>query len=237
MRINTMQDTCTPTLPRTHTHTHTHKHTNTHTTHWNTLTRRGVLFEGIGDQHEHLLSFVEQQHESQVTDALFGKLGRRNQFDAFHLSKMRRVTQHVNIQEFGHVAVTGSTIRSCDGGACNGDDTVGRERTKEEKKRARQNPAKQSQTHTTTQPNTIPNTTHKPCSLKAVRIKAPSLAIVALSSAAVLHARTARINSLNFIDICAYFHRQHKPQQRKDDTCTWSKGGTDSMYIGSWSKN
>lgn len=66
----------------------------------------GLLFYRIGHQHQHLLALIKQQHKTQVTNSFLGKAACSNQLDAFHLTKMGGITQHVNEHELCNVAVS-----------------------------------------------------------------------------------------------------------------------------------
>jgi hypothetical protein len=59
------------------------------------------------------LPLVEQQHEAEVADSLFGKTRRRDQLDALHLPEMRRVAEHVNVQQLGDIPVTQGAVGGC----------------------------------------------------------------------------------------------------------------------------
>lgn len=52
-------------------------------------------------------TFIKQQHCAQVSNANVGEalLLAAHQFDAFHLSVVRLIAEHVNVQQLGHVSV------------------------------------------------------------------------------------------------------------------------------------
>lgn len=50
-----------------------------------------VILEGVGDEEVDVLSFVKEEHRAEIADALIGEPRRRDQLQAFQLSKMRRI--------------------------------------------------------------------------------------------------------------------------------------------------
>lgn len=55
-----------------------------------------VLLERVGNEHQHLLLLVQQDHKAQVTDALLGEARTSHQLQALHLAEVSWVAQHVN---------------------------------------------------------------------------------------------------------------------------------------------
>lgn len=68
------------------------------------------LFEPIGDQREHLCVLIQQQHDAKVAQPLVGEPGRSYQFQAFDLSKMSRIAEHVDVKQLGDVVVKSERI-------------------------------------------------------------------------------------------------------------------------------
>ncbi len=64
-----------------------------------------LLLERIGDQHQHLLALIQEQHEPQVSNPLLGKAPSSNELDALHLAKMCGIAQHMNEHKLGHIAM------------------------------------------------------------------------------------------------------------------------------------
>lgn len=54
----------------------------------------------------HIVSLVKKQHCPEVAYPLVGILGAGRQLQRFHLSEMGRVSQHVDVKQFGHVATS-----------------------------------------------------------------------------------------------------------------------------------
>ena len=69
-----------------------------------------IVLERVGDQHGDLAILVKQQHRAQVADALVGEARRHDQLHHFHLAKMRRKTEHVNVEQLGDVATAKNGI-------------------------------------------------------------------------------------------------------------------------------
>ena len=67
--------------------------------------RAGLLFEGVGDEHKHLLPLVEEQHEAEVAHPLLRVPRGRDELEALHLGEMGGVAEHVDEHELGHVPV------------------------------------------------------------------------------------------------------------------------------------
>ena len=67
--------------------------------------RAGLLFEGVGDEHKHLLPLVEEQHEAEVAHPLLRVPRGRDELKALHLGEMGGVAEHVDEHELGHVPV------------------------------------------------------------------------------------------------------------------------------------
>lgn len=58
----------------------------------------------------HVLSLVQQQHRTQIADPLVRKSWIGRQLEAFELREMRRIAQHMDVEEFGDVATTPQRI-------------------------------------------------------------------------------------------------------------------------------
>lgn len=50
-----------------------------------------------------ILSFIQQQHRAQIADAFVCETWTGGQFQAFQLTEMRRIAEHVNVQQFGNI--------------------------------------------------------------------------------------------------------------------------------------
>ena len=64
-----------------------------------------ALFEGVRDESENLLAFIQQQHNSQVPQPLVGKPWTGDEFEAFHLAEVSLGPKHVDIEEFCYIVV------------------------------------------------------------------------------------------------------------------------------------
>jgi hypothetical protein len=69
-----------------------------------------VLFERVCDEHEDILSLVQEKHQAQVSDPLLGEPRRGAQLHAFHLAEMGGVAEHVDVQQFGDAPVTQARV-------------------------------------------------------------------------------------------------------------------------------
>lgn len=65
-----------------------------------------LLFQRVGHQHQHLLALIKEQHETQVANSFLGKTACRNQLDAFHLTKVSGVAQHMDEHELCNIAMS-----------------------------------------------------------------------------------------------------------------------------------
>lgn len=74
-----------------------------------------ILLERVGDEHEHLLPLVEQQHEAEVPDALLGEARGGDELEALHLAEVGGVPEHVDEHELGHVPVAVVLVPLADG--------------------------------------------------------------------------------------------------------------------------
>jgi hypothetical protein len=62
-----------------------------------------ILFEGIRHQGQNLLVLIQQQHGSEITQALVGKAGRGEQLQTFNLTEMCPLSQCEEIQQFCNI--------------------------------------------------------------------------------------------------------------------------------------
>jgi hypothetical protein len=69
-----------------------------------------VVLERVGDEREHFGLLVEQQHEREIADPLFWKVGARDELETLHLAEVRRVAEHVDEQQLGHVPVPARNV-------------------------------------------------------------------------------------------------------------------------------
>mmetsp|Transcript_19600 Transcript_19600/g.60889 ORF Transcript_19600/g.60889 Transcript_19600/m.60889 type:complete len:479 (-) Transcript_19600:1-1437(-) len=69
-----------------------------------------VVLHAVGHQHENLLPLVQQHHQRQVPDTLVRVAAAGDQLDAFHLPEVRRVAQHVDVHQLGHIAVPHAAV-------------------------------------------------------------------------------------------------------------------------------
>jgi len=73
-----------------------------------------ALLERVGDEGEDLLVLVEEEHDAEVPEALVGEAGRGDELEALDLAKVRRVAEHVDVEELGDIVVPGERV--CEGG-------------------------------------------------------------------------------------------------------------------------
>lgn len=57
------------------------------------------LFQTICDQEMNVLSLVEQQHRAKISDPFVGELRAGYQLEALELAEVRRIAEHVNVEE------------------------------------------------------------------------------------------------------------------------------------------
>lgn len=65
-----------------------------------------ILFNWIGNKHQNFLSFIKKQHKTKISYSFFRKSRRCNWLQAFHLTKMCRVTKHVNKHELCQIPMS-----------------------------------------------------------------------------------------------------------------------------------
>ncbi len=61
-----------------------------------------------------ILAFIEEQHGAEVADAFVSVSGRGDQFEALELPEVCRIAEHVDVEEFGHVATSPSAVLSAE---------------------------------------------------------------------------------------------------------------------------
>lgn len=64
------------------------------------------LFQRVCNQRQHLLILIQQQHDAQVPQSFITESRASDQFQTFYLTKVRRVAQHVNVEQFGDIVVS-----------------------------------------------------------------------------------------------------------------------------------
>lgn len=69
-----------------------------------------LLFQRIRHQHQHLLILIQQQHDPQIPQPLVTESRTRNQFQAFDLSEMGGIAQHVDVEQFRDVVVSSEGV-------------------------------------------------------------------------------------------------------------------------------
>lgn len=65
----------------------------------------------------HILPFVQQQHRAQITNALVREPRIRRQLEALELRKMRRIAEHMDVQQLGDVATAPQRVLLAERGA------------------------------------------------------------------------------------------------------------------------
>lgn len=58
-----------------------------------------------------ILTLVQQQHGTQIPNTFVCETRAGRQLEALELAKVRRIAEHVNVQQLGNVATTASTDR------------------------------------------------------------------------------------------------------------------------------
>lgn len=71
---------------------------------------RDSLLEAVGDKRQDLLILIQQQHDPQISQSFIAKPWARNKFEAFDLTKVSRVAEHVDVEEFCDIVVTGEAV-------------------------------------------------------------------------------------------------------------------------------
>ncbi|KAL9054492.1 MAG: hypothetical protein Q9162_004138 [Coniocarpon cinnabarinum] len=65
-----------------------------------------ILRERVGHQRQHFLIFVQQQHGSQISQALVGETLRGQQLEALNLTEVRAFTEGEEIEELGDIVAS-----------------------------------------------------------------------------------------------------------------------------------
>lgn len=68
------------------------------------------LFQRVGDERQNLLILIQQQHDPQISQPLITESGGRYQFQTFYLTEMSRISEHVDIEEFGDIVMSSKGI-------------------------------------------------------------------------------------------------------------------------------
>jgi len=63
------------------------------------------LFQRICDERQNLLILVQQQHYPEITQSFIAKAGARDKLEAFDLSEVCRIAEHVNVEEFSDIVM------------------------------------------------------------------------------------------------------------------------------------
>lgn len=58
----------------------------------------------------HVLSLVQQKHRAQISDALVGELRAGDELQALELAEVRRIAEHVNVEELRDVSTPPNRI-------------------------------------------------------------------------------------------------------------------------------
>ena len=82
--------------------------------------RHEVVFDGVGDEGQDFFLFGEEEGEAEVPNAFLKEVRGGDEFEAFHLTEMAGVTQHVDKQKLGHVSVPVLLVLFLDGRADEG---------------------------------------------------------------------------------------------------------------------
>ena len=67
--------------------------------------QRHALFEGICNESEDLLTFIQQQHNSQIPQPLVCESWACDEFETLHLAEMGLGPKHMDIEELCHIIV------------------------------------------------------------------------------------------------------------------------------------
>lgn len=68
---------------------------------------RHALFKRVRDKRKHFLAFVQQEHDSEVTQPLIPKARTGYELQAFHLAEVGLRAEHVDIEQLGDIVVSG----------------------------------------------------------------------------------------------------------------------------------
>ena len=63
----------------------------------------GILFQRVGDECEHLLILIQQQHRPKVSQPLVCESWRGEEFEAFYLAEVRSLAEGEEVEELGDV--------------------------------------------------------------------------------------------------------------------------------------
>jgi hypothetical protein len=72
---------------------------------WRHSDSEHALLQRIRHERKHLLVLVEQEHNSEVSEALVREARARNQLQAFDLPEVGGVAEHVDVEQFRNVVV------------------------------------------------------------------------------------------------------------------------------------
>lgn len=71
-----------------------------------TIAHVDLLFERVCHESQHLLVLIQQQHDPEIPQSLVAEPRTGDQLQAFYLSEVCRVAEHVYIEEFGDVVMS-----------------------------------------------------------------------------------------------------------------------------------
>ena len=71
---------------------------------------KNSLFQRIRDQRQNLLILIQQQHDAQIPQPLIRESWTGYQLETFNLTEMSRVAEHVDVEQFGNVVVSGKGV-------------------------------------------------------------------------------------------------------------------------------
>lgn len=64
-----------------------------------------LLLKRVGEEGQHFLVFVQQQHSSKIAQSFVREQWTGSQLQTFNLTKMGRVSEHVNVKQLGDVGM------------------------------------------------------------------------------------------------------------------------------------
>lgn len=64
----------------------------------------------VGDQHQHLRILIKQQHDSKVTQPFVSESRTCNELQAFNLSKVRGIAEHVNVEQLRDIVMASKAV-------------------------------------------------------------------------------------------------------------------------------
>lgn len=79
-----------------------------------------ALLERIRNQCQDLLAFIQQQHNSQIPQALIREARTRNEFQTFYLTKMCGRSEHMDVEKLRNVIMPLKRILLAEGGSDGG---------------------------------------------------------------------------------------------------------------------